>query len=302
MAQELSEVSPQPHGPKELNAPDFLGELLGASKNALAAEHDGKKTDIDLASLNNSDYVRQVKIDTHLSPVAEWSTFGVAVATKGAAKAFVLSKIGNDIGVAGKLGVPAGIAAGVVGAGFFTYELANYWENSSRAQLFEKRLSEDKDARGTAGGGVLDLKAPNYDNQLPGFRDLVNLTVSPLIGAYKHVSGSQLHDRDQLALSKTLAQKSLTNEEFISWAKKETSVPLSHHLKQDGLFGGVGLAASVYTATKLGLGRLGTPALAVAGLGAALALSHIKTAEEVNQGLSELYAARLLTQDKVNRQ
>ncbi|MBX9720291.1 MAG: hypothetical protein K2X81_02755, partial [Candidatus Obscuribacterales bacterium] len=171
MAQELSEISPQPHGPKELKAPDFLGELV------------------------NSDFVRQVKIDTQISPAAEWSTFGVAVATKGAAKAFVLSKIGSDIGVAGKLGVPAGIAAGVVGAGFFTYELANYWENSSRAQLFEKRLSENKYARGNESGGVLDLKSPINDSRLPGFRDVVNLTVSPLIRAYKHATGSQLQDR-----------------------------------------------------------------------------------------------------------
>lgn len=243
----------------------------------------------------NIEFIKKVNEENTVSPVMEWGIFGGALATKGAAKAYVLSKIGTEMGAVGKYAVPVGVTAGVVGAGFLTYEVAELVQNSGRASSFEKRLLAEPDARVRAGQQpeAFDLDG-SRKSIVPGFRDVVNVGIAPIHSGFHYLlSGTQLPDENQALVNKAIAHNHLSNKEYVNWAKQESGITLTRQIGRDAIFGGMGLGGGVYAAMKLGLGRYGAIGLAALGIASGIGLSHLKTAADERTQRATLYQTRL---------
>lgn len=296
--------------------------LFHAHRNFRNGQERAKQDADLLRNASNEEFVNQINKDTKIGPHLEWLTFGGALATKGATKSFVIHHIGKETGVNSKLALSAGLAMGAAGAAFLTYELADYVENSSRAKHFENRLlqnpdyvpgkpeessaqrkisSENEKPAGTESVfPKLDLPSidliPEYvTKNIPGLRQIVDTTLQPtLTRVSKDLLGSELRDRHIEAHEKALAQNHLSNSEFVKWADKESSKSFKSQLIQDGIFSAVGTGGGLYTGLKLGFGRYGVAAVALAGTAGAFALSKLKSSAESYTEKSDFYQARLL--------
>ncbi len=250
----------------------------------------------DLSQTSNSEFIKRVNEENTVSPLMEWGLFAAALATKGTAKAYVLSKLGGEMGAVGKYALPIGITAGVVGAGFLTYELADLKQNSGRASAFEKRLLSDPAAKVTEPVPQLkpaDLPDGAHNHIFPGFRDVVNTGMAPVHSGFHYLLSGKFPDEKQDLIDKAIAHNHLSNEEYVNWAKQEDSITLTRQLTRDTIFGGVGLGGAVYAASKLGLGRYGVIGLAALGIAGGVGLSRLKTAADDRTHKATLYQTRL---------
>lgn len=262
-----------------------------------------------MKNASNLAFVEQINKDSHIQPQLEWLMFGGALATKGVAKAFVLSHIGHEAGsIGGKLAIPGGIALGVAGAAFLTYELSDYLENSGRSEQFEKRLLENKDSAVARPDDIdpsltqqaikaADLLPEYVSRQIPSLRDIVDSNIAPVKAAtYHYLLNSEVSDHKQELVDKALAHGNLNNQEYVDWAKKESAISLKYQVIQDSIFTSFGIAGGFYAGTKLGLGRYGGPAIGLLGAAGSLALSHLKTAAEESSSKATLFETRLIKQ------
>ena len=261
----------------------------------------GQKRVQELADLS---FVTQLDEHSRVRPSTEWLTFGAALATKGTARAFVLNKIGEDVAVVGKAALPLGIAWGVVGAGFLTYELSEYLENSRKLGPLEDRLRKTDPAYLNSSDSIANLPSDLFEKivpgWMPGFRAVVDQGAGSLGSMYHSMRNIEVPNYKQQIFEESLSKRSLSTEQYIAWAKSETSSSTKTLLAHDAILGGMSGVGAFYSATKLGLGRTAGGALVLAGIAAGVGLSRLKIAADESTQLSNLYKARLLRENYLN--
>ena len=320
---QVTDSNPDPGMDNPLTHPQIWDShpLFHAHRNFRNGQERAKQDADLLKNASNEEFVKQINSDCKVGPHLEWLTFGGALATKGATKSFVIHHIGKETGVNSKLALSAGLAMGAAGAAFLTYELADYFENSSRAQHFENRLLQNPDfvpakalpaspenkpigesKIGESNSGMQTPELPSIElipeyvsKNIWGVRQVVDHSLQPALTIVsRDLLGSELRDKHEEMREKALAQNGLSNAEFTQWAARESTKSTRSQLIQDGIFSTVGTGGGIYTGLKLGFGRYGVAAVALAGTIGALAMSRLKSAAESNTERAMLYESRLL--------
>jgi len=247
-----------------------------------------------LKHLTNEQFVAQIEHDCSVGPHLEWGIAGGTILGKSLVKGWILSKAGESMGPTGRFGgLAAGVAIGTVTGLYTAYETADLLENSCRAHAFEERLTQTHKGAQTEPDQPFDPLTRNYEIErgIPGVRTVVDFSSDHI----KTALGRPITDQKALNFDKALFHSNLNDASYISWAHKESALPLGYQIKHDLGFAAMALAGGVFAARKLHLGPQGTVVLAAGGMLAGIGLSHLGIAAKENTSLAELLEARLLS-------